>query len=274
MLLLGFAAVLLIAADSQPTICFGSEPVPPIADAGLSQYAAQAPVVLDGTGSYDPDNSGPLSYDWQQIAGPSAVITDSNTATPTISGFIQTSNIQECEFELVVNDGDLTSLPDTVKVIIVPSFGASTFQLENPPFDPDKPTLIYFGGGDCTYGNVGGSTPPITSSEWLSRANVISFPNGYGPDSGGGARTYYKYGDMIIVYLSSVAPDYKQPIQTIGWSTGGMPAIDVGIHMNRVYGDARYAVNRVTELDAGCRVELLRISGSGMEGNSGGVPKQ
>ena len=43
----------------------------PIADAGLSRYAAIDPVVLDGTGSYDPDGSGPLSVqvDCHKIIG-------------------------------------------------------------------------------------------------------------------------------------------------------------------------------------------------------------
>jgi hypothetical protein len=66
---------------------------------------------------------------------------------------------------------------------------------------------------------------------------------------------------MIIVYLSSQAPDYRQPIQTIGWSTGGQSAIDVGIRLNRVYQDARYAVNRVTHLDADCRKAACRGGG-------------
>jgi hypothetical protein len=220
-------------------------------------------VQLDGTGSYDPDNSGTLSYAWQQIDGSAVFIVDADTATPTIcgsmqpgigrnptptlGGFIQTDEIQECEFELVVSDGELTSLPDTVKVIIVPDFDSRRLQQENPPFDPDKPTVIYSGGGDCVtgggdfWGGVG----------WPEKANIISFS--YWPDSVGDAPTYYKYGDVIIVYLSAVAPDYKQPIQTIGFSAGGDPAIDVGIHLNRVYRDARYAVNRVTLLDGACR---------------------
>ena len=242
----------------------------PIANAGSSRYAAQDPVQLDGTGSFDPDNSGTLSYEWRQISGLPVIIIDANTATPTIggsmqpgigrdkslkiSGFTQTGEIQECEFELVVSDGELTSLPDNVKVIIVPDFGADTLTQENPPFDPDKPTIIYFGGGNCiTGGGYWGSTT------WVERANVISFPN-YGPDPNyspgivDSPRTYYRCGDIIIVYLSSVAPDYKQPIQTSGWSTGGQPAIDVGIHLNLTYADARYAVNRVTLLDArACR---------------------
>lgn len=225
--------------------------------------------MLDGTGSYDPDDSSSLSYTWRQIDGPSVVIIDANTATPTIGsmqpgigrdptptlgGFTQTDEIQECEFELVVSDGELTSLPDTVKVIIVPDFGANTLRQENPPFDRNKPTLIYFGGGDCITG--GGSWG---STAWVERANVISFPNywpdpNYSPGIVDSPRTYYRCGDTIIVYLSSVAEDYRQPIQTSGYSTGGQPAIDVGIHLNLTYADARYAVNRVTFLDArACR---------------------
>jgi len=245
---------LFITVLASAAISLGSEGVPPIADAGLSRYAAQDPVVLDGTGSYDLDNSGTLSYSWHHISGPTVVISDADTATLTISGFIQTDAIQECEFELVVSDGELTSLPDTVKVIIVPDFGADTLRQENPPFDRNEPTLIYFGGGNCVTGS--GSWG---STAWVEKANIISFTN-YGPDPNytpgnvNDPRTYYRYGDIIIVYLSSVAPDYKQPIQTSGYSTGGQPAIDVGIHLNQIYADARYAVNRVTFLDArACR---------------------
>jgi hypothetical protein len=241
----------------------------PVANAGVLRYAGIEPVRLDGTGSYDPDASGPLSYAWRQLSGPSVVITDANTATPLISGpertdtrgrkmpptFVQTEALQECEFELVVSDGELASRPDTVKVVIVPSYGTNTLQLENPPFDPNKPTFLYFGGGDCTNGPAGQHwiDPGWMSSadliNWTSRANIISF-SPYSPDSGGTTRTYYKYGDMTIVYLSSVAPEYHQPIQTAGASTGGQPAIDVGLRLNLTYRDARYAVNHVTFLDA------------------------
>jgi parallel beta-helix repeat protein len=167
-----------------------------------------------------------------------------------VTTFIQTDEIQECEFELVVSDGELTSLPDTVRVIIVPDFGTTALREENPPFDPNKPTLIYFGGGNCVNGLQVDCASPFTSAAWLSKANIINFRNGYGPDSGGNGRTYYKYGDMIIAHLSNAAPDYRQPIQTSGWSTGGQPAIDVGIHLNLTYADARYAINRVTFCDA------------------------
>jgi len=254
-----FVVFVIMAGSAQLADADDFEGMRPIADAGTPRYAATDPVQLDGTDSYDPDNSDPLRYMWQQISGPSVVISDANTATPTISGFIQTEEIQECEFELVVNDGELTSLPDTVKVIIVPNLGDSTWELENPPFDPDKPTIIYFDGGSCLTGAGGGIWG---QPSWLAKANLISFyglegpgniPPNYVPDSAARPPTYYRCGDIIIAYLSSVAPDYKQPIQTIGWSTGGQPAIDVGIRLNMTYADARYAVNRVTFLDVTCR---------------------
>jgi len=158
----------------------------PVADAGLPRYAASDPVRLDGSASFDPDKSGPLTYTWRQITDPSVTIADANTATPTISGFVQTNDIQECEFEVVVSDGELTSLPDTVKIVIVPYFGSTTLKLENPSFDANNPTVIYFGGGDCVSGSAG---QPWNVPAWSSRANVIDFPSGYARDSGGDKRT-------------------------------------------------------------------------------------
>ena len=238
----------------------------PIADAGLPRYAALDPVVLDGTGSYDPDNSDPLSYTWRQIAGPSVIIIDANTATPTIAGsmipgagrdptpkpggFTQTDEIQECEFELIVSDGELTSSPDSVKVLIVPDFGENMLRLANDSFKPDKPTYVFFQGGDCIVGQPFQVAWASVWPDWLNKTNIIDFPGGYVPDIDGNPRTYYACGDMIIVYLSSVAPDYKMPIQIVGISTGGQPAIDVGIRLNLTYQDARYAVNHVTFFDA------------------------
>ncbi len=234
---------------------------PPVADAGSSRYAAGDPVRLDGSGSYDFDNSGSLSYTWQQVSGPVVEISEADSASPTVSGFIQTDEIQACEFELVVSDGELTSRPDTVKVIIVPDFGDAALELENPPFDPDKPTIIYFGGGDATSGDVingmnGLAGQPWNNAAWNSSANVISFASGYYPDGSHYEpwATYYRYGDLIIAYLSGVAPNYQQPIQVMGWSLGGSPTLDVGIRLN-AYSDTRYAVHHVTAIDAGTRVE-------------------
>jgi hypothetical protein len=219
----------------------------PMVDAGLTRYAATEPVQLDGSNSHDPDKSGPLTYTWTQISGPPVNLSEADTATPTVSDFVQTDAVQKCEFELLVDDGELTSHTDRVCVVIVPRFGDSILRLENASFNADNPTIIYFGGGNCV---IGYSGQYISDPNLLSKANVIDFPDGYEPDVGQDKNVYFHYGDMLIVYLSSVAPDYEQLIETSGWSTGGQPAIDVAIRMNTTYQDARYAVNQIHFFDA------------------------
>ncbi len=253
----GFLMAIFLLAEVSGTgghNAFASEP--PVAEAGLPRYAAKDPVQLDGSGSYDPDESGPLSYSWTQVSGLPLVIAGADTPTPEISGFVQTQEIQECVFELIVHDGQSASLADTAKVVIVPDFGPSTLKLENGPFDSSKPTIIFFSGSMDGVNGMAGS-PWSPGPAWSDRANLIDFPSGYTPDSGytpaGGTatRTYYKYGDMIIAYLSAVAPDYRQTIQIIGMSSGVDPALNVGIRLNETYWDRRYAVNHVTGLDGG-----------------------
>lgn len=219
----------------------------PVADAGLPAYTTGDSISLNGSSSFDPDNSGTLQYHWHQISGPPVDIADSSAAMPTISGFVQTNSLQVCELQLVVNDGQYESLPDVAKVMIVPSTSGTSMRLENrEPFDPNKPTIIYFGGGDCINGS--GSW---NSDAWNERANILSFS--YGPDESTAYPTYNKCGDIIIAYLYRMAPNYTQPIQTMGFSTGGQPSVDAAKHINMTYKDARYAINRVTLLDGRCR---------------------
>jgi hypothetical protein len=228
--------------DSFPdtvNIVIGSGHIP-VADAGLPKYAGTDPVQLDGTGSYDPDNSGPLSYQWRQISGPTVTITKADTSKPTISGFTLTDSIQRCEFELIVSDGQYESLPGTVFVIIVHNrYSESSFRLESGTFDPERPTFIDFGRGGSWDGG----------SEWNSRANILSeCCDSFDIPS---------LGDYLIVYLSRVAPNYKQPIQLVGCSGGSIPAIEVPGYMNSTFQDRRYAVNHVTNFDGSATMSTI-----------------
>jgi len=214
----------------------------PVADAGPSRYVVTGNVTLDGTRSYDPDG-GTLTYQWRYVSGPIlsfASFTGTNTSTPVVVSFKPRPKIVEHVFELVVSDGDLVSAPSQVTVSVVPDFGDNNLMLVNPPFDPARPTMVAFGGGNCSTG--GGMT--FYGDVWTEQANWITFTS-YGPP-------YSQCGDMLMAYLSSVAPDYQQPIQTIGFSTGNKPAMEVARYVNVTYQDPRYAVNRVSLLDAVC----------------------
>ena len=171
--------------------------------------------MLDGTRSYEPNGVGTLTYQWRQVSGQAVTINGTNTPTPVVSGFRPTNSLQTCEFELVVSDGHLVSLPSSVTVTIVPKFGTNTLFLVNPPFDPAKPTIVAFSGGNCDTGS--GMT---FGGVWEQQANWITVVDRDGSP-------YTRYANMLIVYLSSVAPDYRQPIQTMGWSTGNLPAMKI-----------------------------------------------
>jgi hypothetical protein len=201
--------------DSQPDvvkIVIGPNHAP-VADAGPWRYLAVGSVTLDGTKSYDPDGGGMLTYQWRQVSGPAVTLTGTNTSMPVVSVTPKTT-VQKCVFELIVSDGNLISSPSNVTVTIVPNYFTSALVLNNPPFDSAKPTVLAFSGGNCSTGSgltLGGI--------WEQQANWLTV-NTYGP-------AYAKYGDMLMVYLSSVAPDYKKPIQTMGYSTGNLPAMEV-----------------------------------------------
>jgi hypothetical protein len=228
--------------DSKPSVVaiYIGPDQPPVADPGPSRYTGTNSITLDGTHSHGPNGVGTLTYQWRQVSGQAVTITGTNTATPVVGRFWQSSASLNYVFELVVSDGHLVSPPSNVTVTVVRYFTPNTLYLVNPPFDPAKPTIVAFNGGNCTSGSgmrFGGV--------WEQQANWLTVVDRYGPP-------YTSYADMLIAYLSSVAPDYHQPIQTMGWSTGNKPAMNAAQYMNATYKDARYAVNRVSLLDAVC----------------------
>ncbi len=89
---------------------------PPVADAGPDQtVSALALVMLDGTGSYDPDGNLPLTYNWLQTGGPGAPLSNplapADFQAPPITGVMT--------FDLYVTDSlGTTSAPDTVTITV------------------------------------------------------------------------------------------------------------------------------------------------------------
>ena len=86
---------------------------PPVADAGPDQNVMSMEVVtLDGQGSSDAD-SDELDYSWSQVGGPDVVLVGAMTAQPQFTAPEFKSSLA---FQLVVNDGDVASAPDTAQV--------------------------------------------------------------------------------------------------------------------------------------------------------------
>ena len=107
----------------------------PTANAGADQPAAIGqPVTLDGRGSSDPDFD-PLTYDWALLTAPSqsrATLVNPTSAQPTfVTDLIGTYVVQ-----LIVNDGALLSVADTVTITT-----ANTPPVANAGDDPGRVAL-------------------------------------------------------------------------------------------------------------------------------------
>ncbi|MBW2256093.1 MAG: hypothetical protein JRI25_16045, partial [Deltaproteobacteria bacterium] len=93
----------------------------PIADAGIDQYAlAGNTVVLDGSGSFDPDGED-INGIWSQTSGTTVTLSDEYAIQPT---FTAPAVIEVLTFSYAVNDGD-EETSDTVDI--------SVFVDDDPP---------------------------------------------------------------------------------------------------------------------------------------------
>lgn len=96
-------------------------------------------VTLNGSGSSDPDGD-PLTYTWTQTEGTAVSLQDANTQTPSFLA----EQPGACVFELVVNDGAFSSLPDPVRVSI-------------EPLDNQEPVAM-----------IGPIVQPVLSGQWVT----------------------------------------------------------------------------------------------------------
>lgn len=111
----------------------------PLADAGGDQtIATTATVILDGSGS-SPANAGPLTYIWSMASKPegsTAVLSSTITANPEFTA----DKDGYYELSLVVDNGTLSSVEDTVTIIAtVPTVEYTGIPI--PPTPPIAPTL-------------------------------------------------------------------------------------------------------------------------------------
>ncbi|HSB95825.1 MAG TPA: discoidin domain-containing protein, partial [Spongiibacteraceae bacterium] len=95
----------------------------PVANVAAAQtVAAGALVQVDGLASSDPEGA-PLNYQWRQVGGPTVALSSNTEAAPLFvapSGLMQNTVLS---FELVVNDGQLNSLPAITNVTVAASAG-------------------------------------------------------------------------------------------------------------------------------------------------------
>jgi len=180
---------------------------PPVADAG-SNKVLQVPgrIILDGSGSYDPDLTDELTYTWTQIEGPPVHLEDANTAIACFDCSEERIYI----FELLVNDGLVDSEPDLVEVTTVAVtmhqedlyVGFSTSNYFHYP-DVSGSKVVYGVGSACDF------TWNIYCHN-LETGTLKTF-------SAGGLNTQPKIDGDIVVWFGGInfgSPWYHEPSNT------------------------------------------------------------
>lgn len=91
---------------------------PPTANAGGDQTVDEgALVTLDGSGSNDL-NGDTLTYTWSQLSGPQVSLNLTDPVHPTFTAPLAAVGGDTLTFQLIVNDGQSDSDPDTVDIIV------------------------------------------------------------------------------------------------------------------------------------------------------------
>ena len=143
---------------------------PPVPNAGLDQEAAESAVVtLDGRASRD-RMGGTITYQWRQVAGPAVTLENPTSPQPTFTAPGSLAADATLEFELIVSDGALTSVPDGVRVIVKSTTAkAVTYGRNVAPFAAITGSSARDGSGAGKVADgVADGYPRDSSREWVT----------------------------------------------------------------------------------------------------------
>ena len=164
----------LVTATS--VIAFIEEPPPdnsPTANAGPDATVNESsPVILDGSGSSDP-NLDPITFAWTQVSGTAVTLIGDTTVSPTFTS-PSVVEVETLEFSLIVNDGTDSSPADNV-IITVSNNDAPVADIQSVSTDEDTALSIILtatdaDGDSLTYttvsspsnGSLSGTAPNLT----------------------------------------------------------------------------------------------------------------
>ena len=151
------------SAPDEVTVTVQNVNQPPTANAGPDQTKGEGTLVtLNGAASGDPDID-PMTYQWSQVSGPTVALADPRQESPTFTAPPGGPGGVTFVFQLEVNDGQLTSLPDTVTITVL--------NVNDPPVATlARPTLASLWPPNHTFVSVGIVGVPELICGWQASA--------------------------------------------------------------------------------------------------------
>ncbi|WP_394729329.1 PKD domain-containing protein [Altererythrobacter sp. GH1-8] len=196
---------------------------PTAAISGPATASGSATILLDGSGSTDPDGD-PLIYQWTQVSGPAATIADPGAATTNVVLPTATNSVQTVVFQLFVADSFDASDAEQITIQIAAN---------NAPVADAGPDATVGGDAQVTLNGSGSSdsdNDPITYS-WTQVSGppvTLSDPAAANPTFTSPARRngIQELGFQLVVNdgNASSAPD----LVTITVESNTLPVPDAG----------------------------------------------
>ncbi|MFO1009992.1 MAG: Ig-like domain-containing protein [Planctomycetota bacterium] len=170
------------------TITVNADDDAPTADAGPTQSVDELDTVTLSASGSDVEGQA-LTYTWTQVSGPTVVLSDAHSTTPTFAAPEGLTNT-DLVFELAVSDGTNTSV-DTVTITVnadddAPTAEAGSAQVVNEldtvtlsasGSDVEGQALTYtwtqVGGPTVVLSDAHSSTPTFTAPEGVSNTDVV-----------------------------------------------------------------------------------------------------
>jgi len=240
------------ATDTVVIAPAGTEPPPPVADAGPDQtVAVGSTVVLDGSGS-----SNAVSFQWTQIAGPTVALTDANTAQARF--VFPGGGVTSLTFRLTVANGAGVTATDTVVITALPP--------PPPPVANAGPDQVVPAGtlvvldGSATTGAVSlfweqiGGAPEVVLAGANTPNPTFTFPEG---------------ATTLIFLLTATGPDGRTSTDTVSVSPL-VPVVDVLTVTRAEFrtDDARWNVRGTATVTTGNVVAVFLSNGTTVVGTA------
>ena len=243
------------STPSSVTITIVAQNTSPVANAGQDMHAYVGDdVVLDASGSYDPDNDG-ITFTWTQVSGASMVIHNNTSIqaffTPTTSGVF--------EFKVAVSDGQATSVDNVMVTVdnanqvpianagssIVAAVGQTITLDGSASYDPDGTPVSYIwsqtSGTQMSLSNPNTANPSFVDGQAGVYVFGLKVYDGTDTSSSSAVTVTVQSNTTEVTLVSPANSMVCSTSPTLSWAGNGFKSyiayisIDNGIKYSKVY---------------------------------------